>query len=69
MMFFSGLWLPIPSMPAVLQHISHATPLGAAWAAFQQTDLGHWPPALSLATMAVWAVVFAAAAARFFRWE
>ena len=30
MMFFAGLWLPLPSMPAVLQHISHATPLGAA---------------------------------------
>jgi ABC-2 type transport system permease protein len=69
MMFFSGLWLPIPSMPSVLQHISHATPLGAAWEAFQQTDLGHWPPALSLVTMGVWAVVFGAGAARFFRWE
>ena len=69
MMFFSGLWLPIPSMPAVLQHISHAMPLGAAWEAFQQADLGHWPPALPLITMAIWAVAFGAAAVRFFRWE
>jgi len=69
LMFFSGLWLPIPSMPVVLQHISHASPLGAAWEAFQNADLGHWPPALSLVTMAAWALVFAAAAARFFRWE
>ena len=69
MMFFSGLWLPIPSMPAVLQHISHATPLGAAWEAFQQADLGHWPPALPLITMVIWAAVFGAAAVRFFRWE
>jgi len=69
LMFFSGLWLPIPSMPVVLQHISHASPLGAAWEAFQNADLGHWPPALSLVTMAAWAVVFGAAAARFFRWE
>jgi len=69
LMFFSGLWLPIPSMPAVLQHISHASPLGAAWEAFQNADLGHWPPALSLVTMAAWAIVFGAAAARFFRWE
>jgi ABC-2 type transport system permease protein len=30
MMFFAGLWLPIPNMPVTLQHISHATPLGAA---------------------------------------
>jgi len=69
LMFFSGLWLPIPVMPEVLQHVSHATPLGAAWEAFQQADLGHWPPALALVAMAAWAVVFGAGAARFFRWE
>jgi ABC-2 type transport system permease protein len=69
LMFFSGLWLPIPSMPTVLQHLSHATPLGAAWEAFQNSDLGHWPTALSLVTMAAWAIAFGAAAARFFRWE
>jgi ABC-2 type transport system permease protein len=69
LMFFSGLWLPIPSMPAVLQHISHATPLGAAWESFQQAALGHWPPALALATMAGYAVAFGVAAARLFRWE
>jgi ABC-2 type transport system permease protein len=69
LMFFSGLWLPIPSMPAVLQHLSHASPLGAAWAAFANADVGQWPTALSLVTMAAWAVVFGAAAARFFRWE
>jgi ABC-2 type transport system permease protein len=69
LMFFSGLWLPIPSMPAVLQHISHATPLGAAWESFQQAALGHWPPALALGTMAAYAVAFGLAAARLFRWE
>jgi ABC-2 type transport system permease protein len=69
LMFFSGLWLPIPSFPAVLQHISHATPLGAAWESFQQAALGHWPPALAMGTMAAYAVVFAVAAARLFRWE
>jgi ABC-2 type transport system permease protein len=69
LMFFSGLWLPIPSMPSVLQHISHATPLGAAWEAFANSDVGHWPSALSVVTMAAWAIVFGAGAARFFRWE
>jgi ABC-2 type transport system permease protein len=69
LMFFSGLWLPIPSMPAVLQHLSHATPLGAAWEAFQNSDIGRWPTALSLVTMAAWVIVFGAAATRFFRWE
>jgi ABC-2 type transport system permease protein len=69
MMFFGGLWLPIPVMPPVLQHISHATPLGAGWESFQQAALGHWPPALALVAMAAWAVVSGAAAVRFFRWE
>lgn len=69
MMFFSGLWLPIPDMPAVLQHISHATPLGAAYGALQNATLGQWPTWLQLLTLAAYAVAFALAAARFFRWE
>jgi ABC-2 type transport system permease protein len=69
MMFFSGLWLPIPVMPPVLQHISHAFPLGAAWEGFQQSLLGNWPPLLALGTMAAWAIGFGVVAARFFRWE
>ena len=69
LMFFSGLWLPIPSMPPVLQHISHATPLGAAWESFQNAALGHWPPALALLTMVAYPVAFGLAAAWLFRWE
>jgi len=69
MMFFAGLWLPIPNMPAVLQHISHATPLGAAVPALSAAAEGSMPTALQLGTMAGWAVVFGLAAARFFRWE
>jgi len=69
MMFFAGLWLPIPNMPRVLQHISHATPLGAAVPALQNATLGHWPTALQLVTLAAYALVFGAAAARLFRWE
>jgi ABC-2 type transport system permease protein len=69
MMFFAGLWLPIPNMPAVLQHISHATPLGAAVPALTVAASGSWPTALQLLTMAGWAVALGLAAARFFRWE
>jgi ABC-2 type transport system permease protein len=69
MMFFAGLWLPIPDMPQVLQHISHATPLGAAVPALQHAALGHWPSGLQLLTMAAYLVAFGLAAARFFRWE
>lgn len=69
MVFFSGLWLPIPAMPPALRHIAHATPLGAAWEAFQQASLGHWPPALPLVTMGIYAMAFGVLAARVFRWE
>jgi ABC-2 type transport system permease protein len=69
MMFFAGLWLPIAQMPKVLQHISHATPLGAAVQALNDSSQGHWPTALALGTLAAWAVVFAALAVRTFRWE
>jgi ABC-2 type transport system permease protein len=69
MMFFAGLWLPIPSMPAVLQHISHATPLGAAVPALTAAAEGSMPTALQLGTLAAWAVALGLTAARFFRWE
>jgi ABC-2 type transport system permease protein len=69
MMFFAGLWLPIQDMPKVLQHISHATPLGAAVPALQNATQGQGPGWLPLLTMAAYAVAFGLAAARFFRWE
>jgi ABC-2 type transport system permease protein len=69
MMFFAGLWLPIAQMPAILRHISHATPLGAAVQALQDAAQGHWPHPLQLLTMTAYAVVLGLAAARLFRWE
>jgi ABC-2 type transport system permease protein len=69
MMFFAGLFFPLPVMPPVLRHISHATPLGAAVQALQDAWLGHWPPPLQLWTMAAYAVACGLAAARLFRWE
>jgi ABC-2 type transport system permease protein len=69
LMFFAGLWLPIANMPATLQHISHATPLGAAVQALTDSVQGHWPTWLQLVTMAAYAVAFGLAAARWFRWE
>ena len=56
-------------MPAALRHISHATPLGAAVQALQDSWLGQWPHPIQLITLAAYAVVFAVAAARLFRWE
>jgi ABC-2 type transport system permease protein len=69
MLFFSGMWWPIPLMPPVLQHVAEATPLGATWQAMSNAAAGHWPPALPLATLAAYAVVLSLAAARLFRWE
>ncbi len=69
MMFFAGLWLPIAQMPAVLRHVSHATPLGAAVQALQDAAQGHWPHGLQLLTMAAYAAAFGLAATRLFRWE
>ncbi len=69
MMFFAGLFLPIGSMPLLLQHISRAAPLGAAVQALTDATEGHWPHPLQLITLAVYALVFGAGAVRLFRWE
>jgi ABC-2 type transport system permease protein len=69
LMFFAGLWLPIPSMPSILQHISHVTPLGAAVQALQYAANGQWPHWQQLLILAAYTVVAGLAAARLFRWE
>ena len=69
MMFFAGLFFPVNVMPPALQHVSHATPLGAAVIALTDAAQGQWPPTLYLATLAAYAVAFGAAAVRLFRWE
>jgi ABC-2 type transport system permease protein len=69
LMFFSGLWLPIASMPAVLQHVSHATPLGAAVQALTDSWRGTFPHPVQLITLAAYAIVLPALAAKLFRWE
>jgi ABC-2 type transport system permease protein len=69
LMFFAGLWWPIANMPAILQHISHATPLGAAVQALTDAAQGHAPATLGLLTLALYAAGFGLAAARLFRWQ
>jgi ABC-2 type transport system permease protein len=69
MMFFAGLWLPRAQMPPVLRHISDATPLGSAAQAIGDTLAGRWPHVWTLGVMAAWALGFALAAVRLFRWE
>jgi len=69
LMFFAGLFFPIPVMPSFLRHLSHATPLGAGVQALQDAWLGHWPHPLQLLTLAAYLVVCGIAAARLFRWK
>jgi ABC-2 type transport system permease protein len=69
MMFFSGLWLPIPHMSPVLQDISHATPLGSAVTAMADALGGTFPPLGYLGILAGWAIVTGLLARRLFRWE
>ena len=69
LMFFAGLWTPGATMPAALQPVSGFTPLGAAVQSLQDSMQGHWPHPAALAVLAVYTVVFTAAATRFFRWD
>ncbi|HEY7432779.1 MAG TPA: ABC transporter permease [Streptosporangiaceae bacterium] len=69
MMFFAGLWLPIDAMPTALADISRYTPLGATVQALQDASTGQWPHPMQLLVLAGYAIVFAAAAVKWFRWE
>ncbi len=69
LMFFAGLWIPQAKMPAVLRHISTATPTGATVKALQASLAGHFPAAQPLLVLVAWAVAFILAAIWLFRWE
>jgi ABC-2 type transport system permease protein len=69
LMFFAGLWLPLPLMPSVLRDISECTPVGAAVEAIQDSMQGQFPPATPLLSLAGYTAVFSLLAWRFFRWE
>jgi len=69
MRFFSGLYYPVQFMPAVIQDISHFTPLGAAVQAISDSWVGRVPPVQPLLVLVGYALVFGFLARRFFRWE
>jgi ABC-2 type transport system permease protein len=69
LMFFAGLFIPVPAMSVVMQHVCHATPLGAAVEALQYAAQGHWPHALPMLTMAAYVAGLGLVAVRMFRWE
>ena len=69
MMFFAGLWVPIPQMPPLLRDISGFTPLGAGMRVFQDAYAGDVPSAQPLLVLAAYAAVCSVVAVRGFRWE
>jgi ABC-2 type transport system permease protein len=69
MTFFSGLYYPVQLMPAVIQDISHYSPLGAAVQAIGRSWVGQFPPAQPLLVLSGYALAFGYLARRFFRWE
>ncbi|MER6916142.1 ABC transporter permease [Streptomyces sp. NPDC000594] len=68
-MFTAGVWLPVASMPDVLQRVVTLTPLGAAAQALDEAAAGQWPSWTHLGVTALWAVLLIAAARRWFTWE
>ena len=69
MLFLSGLWYPAAEASGPLQTAMYYSPGGAAVNAMLGSAFGTGPPLAALATMVVYAVIFAAVAIRYFRWE
>ena len=69
MLFLSGLWYPAAEASGPLQMVMYYSPGGAAVNAMLGSVFGTGPPLTSVATMVVYAAIFAAVARRYFRWE
>jgi ABC-2 type transport system permease protein len=69
LLFFAGVYIPLPVMPQGIQTISSYTPAGAAVQALSESWWGNVPEASSLLVMAGYAVVVGLLAVWLFRWE
>jgi ABC-2 type transport system permease protein len=69
LMFFGGVWIPRPLMPAVLLNISNWMPLGSSVGAMQNAMQGSFPSFQSLLVLAAYTIVFCYLAVRYFKWE
>jgi ABC-2 type transport system permease protein len=69
LMFFAGLWHPVPLMPGWIQDISHVTPLGAAVQATQYSMEQGFPPMTPLLVLTGYALVLGYLSKRFFQWQ
>ena len=68
-MFLAGIYFPTEEMSSTMRQIGNFTPLGSALHAVRDSWMGIDPRPEYLGIMAAWALVAAALAARFFRWD
>jgi ABC-2 type transport system permease protein len=68
-MFLAGVYFPTEDMPTVMRQLGNLTPLGSALHAVRDSWMGLTPRPEYLGIMAAYALISAALAARFFRWE
>jgi ABC-2 type transport system permease protein len=68
-MFLAGVYFPTEEMSPAMRQIGNFTPLGSALHAVRDSWMGIDPRPEYLGIMAAWALVAAALAVRFFRWE
>ncbi|HUB23585.1 MAG TPA: ABC transporter permease [Streptosporangiaceae bacterium] len=68
-MFLAGIYFPTEEMSSTMRQIGNFTPLGSALHAIRDSWMGIDPRPEYLGIMAAWALVAAALAARFFRWD
>ena len=69
LMFFGGIWIPRPLMPAVLLNISNWMPLGASVDAIQNAMQGLFPSLQAILVLIAYTLVFGYLAVRFFKLE
>jgi ABC-2 type transport system permease protein len=68
-MFLAGVYFPTEEMSPVMRQIGTFTPLGSALHAVRDSWMGLAPRPEYLGIMAAYAVIAAAVAVRFFRWD
>ena len=69
LLFFSGLWVQPAQVGGMLQTLMYYSPGGAAGRALLDSVFNTAPPFATLLTMALYTVIFAFIAIRYFRWE
>jgi ABC-2 type transport system permease protein len=69
LIFLSGLWVQPALVGGALQTVMYYSPAGAAAEALLYSTTNAIPPYTAIATMLVYAVVFAFISIRYFRWE